>query len=329
MVVDSITRSLIIKEVKRRGWSMQGVGTDDYFLKIIHPDGRWEMVRGSMPMRTSALGNIICQHKHLTMDFVQSYGYRVPVFQIADNESAALSFLEQYGKIVLKPADGQRTEGVTVGITEASAARQAFAYALQNSRHKRVIAQQHLDGRLYRLVVINGKLVAAAWRTAATVAGDGNQTVEQLIAQTNRDPRRGKGIDTPLKTIDPTAAAEFLGQERLQTVPAPGERVVVSAIDSISAGGEAINVTDQVHDDWRYFTETIAAQAGLFISGYDVICEDISQPLQNDFVPLLEINSAPGMKLHEYPTGGGEPIHLAPILLDELFPQADAIAKQA
>ncbi|MDB5170272.1 MAG: cphA [Candidatus Saccharibacteria bacterium] len=320
MMNNSVTRTLIIAEALRRGWRTEGVGPNEHFLRILHPDGRKELLWGTMSTRTTAIGNMICRYKNLTLSFVQDCGYGVPAFKIVPDEQTALDFLEQHKKIVLKPADGQRTEGVSVGITDAAVIPKAFAYAQQNSSKKSVIAQQHLEGNLYRIVVLDGKLVAAAWRTAAAVVGDGQSTVDELIAQANLDPRRGKGTDTPLKTIDITAAEEFLGHDCMQSIPAVSDRIIVSPIDSISAGGEAVNVTNDVHDDWRRFAEHVATEAGLFICGYDVICEDIAKPLSDSYVPLLEINSSPGMKLHEYPTGGGEPIHLAPLLLDALFP---------
>lgn len=326
-MANSITRTLLLDEIKRRGWQAETIGHQAYFLKVIHPDGRHVMLHGTMPTQTSSIAYQIAKKKHVTMDFVASLGYRTPAYAIVNDANAAAEFLAQHPKVVVKPADGERTLGVTVGLTDPQALPAAFASAQAHSETGQVIIQEHLEGKLYRLMVIDGKFVAASWRRAATVVGDGQSSIEQLIVLANQDPRRGKGTDTPLKQIDAVYAKDFLGEAVFTSVPSAGEAVTVSDIDSVSAGGEAQNVTDQVSASWQEACIHIAQEAGLFVAGYDVICDDIAQPLQQGYVPLLEVNAGPGMKLHEYPSGGGEPIHLAPILLDALF--TEGIAKQA
>lgn len=320
-MANSVSRTLLIEEAARRGWRTEEVGAHAYFLKVIHPDGRWDLFRGTCPMRSSAIGFMIVKNKHLTMDFAASLGFTTPAYQVVDNLQQATDFLSQNTKIVIKPADGARTEGVTVGVTDPQNVEAAFTHAKANSDTAQVIVQKHLEGNLYRLLVLDGKFIAGSWRYAASVEGDGVQTVEALIAWANQDPRRGKDSSTPLKYIDAAYARAYLGEEAYASVLGAGERVAVSDIDSVSAGGEAVNVTDEVHEDWRRVCVQLANEAGLFIAGYDVICDDISQPLPDNYIPLLEINAEPGMKLHEYPTGGGEPVHLAPLLLDAVFPK--------
>jgi cyanophycin synthetase len=313
----TLTRTLIQEEALRRGWRVETVGPKGRFLKVILPDGRWNLFQGSTPLQTSAHGKLICQQKNLTMDYLRSLGYDVPGFAVVETVQQASDFLKQYQEIVLKPVDGWQTEGVTVHIIDPATVPQAFAYAKRYSGSGRVIAQQQLTGKLYRLLVINGTLVAAAWRRAAAVTGDGKSTVAELIAKVNQDPRR-QGDRALLGPINPEAAATFLG-ERYTSTPAAGEQVIVSSIDSLSVGGESSNVTGQVHQSWRDFTEQVALQAGVFIAGYDVICEDIAAPLEGNYVPLLEINSSPGFKTHEYSANGVPPIHPAPLLLDAAF----------
>jgi cyanophycin synthetase len=321
-MANSVTRTLILAEAVRRGWKTETIGPNAYFCKIIHPDGRWNLLHGTSTMRNSAPGQSIAKYKNLTMDFVKSYGYEVPPYELVESDTQALDFLEQQGTIVVKPVDGQRTEGVSVAVRSPEKLAAALRYAQANSESQQAMLQTHLSGNLYRLLVLDGQFVAGSWRRAAVVVGDGQHSVRQLIELANADPLRGHGVSTALKTIDLEQAVEHLGDERLASIPEAGARVVLSAIDSVSAGGEAINVTDKVHEDWRRVTIQLANEAGLFICGYDVMCSDISQPIQNNYLPLLEMNAAPGMKIHEYPTGGGDPIHLAPLLLDALFPES-------
>ncbi len=318
-MANSATRKLIIEEAKRRGWETQEIGPNAHFIKVIHPDGRSNVLRGSQPRQNSALSFIATKDKSLALDFVSSYGYQVPPYLCISNQQQAANFLAEHGKIVLKPIDSLQSQGVTVNITDPAQIEQAFAEAMKFSSNGRAIVQKHLDGSLYRITMIDGKMVAATWRTAITVTGDGERTTAELIAALNTDPRRGEGADLGLKKIDHATAGDHIGEDAMQRVPAAHEVVTISSMDSAPGGG-AVNVTNRVHADWQAFSKHMADELGLFISGFDFICPDISQPLNGNNVPLLEINGAPGMRIHNFPTVG-EPIDLAPLLLDALFPE--------
>lgn len=317
-MANSVTRTLILEETARRGWRTQSIGPNARFLKIIHPDGRWEMVSGTNSTRSSAIGIQISGNKDLTMDFIKSYGYLLPEYALVASEEAVIKFLQANETIVLKPTDSSQTKGVTVGVTTEEGARQAFQYARSFSNSDNVIAQKHLEGKLYRLVILDGTLIAAIERQPASVVGDGISTIRQLITQVNQNPERGDSLHAPLSPINLTAATEFLGEDMERVLPANDATTVV-AINMIGNGGRSVAVLESVHPDWRTFTERIATETKLFISGFDVICDDISQPLSNNYVPLLEINAAPALRFHEYPSEG-EPVHIAPLLLDALFP---------
>jgi cyanophycin synthetase len=314
-VANSITRQLIKAEAERRGWKVEG----GFFCQVTDNTGRLELFYGSRPLRSSANGVKLCYNKNLTLQYVESRGYKVPPYMVVDQlSSPSKEFLAKHKLIVAKPIDGERSIGVTVNIESEEALTSAIDHAVKNSSRGQVVLQGQLAGKLYRLFVLNGKLVAAAHRKAPEVIGDGEHSIRQLIELLNDDPRRGDDSTTPLKKIKLTDAEAFLG-ETLASIPAPGQAVRVSALDSISAGGEAVNVTDQVHPDWHKAVADITVPVALFVCGFDVMCEDISQPLNDQYLPLLEMNSSPGLKLHQYPTGGGEPVNLAKILLDETF----------
>jgi cyanophycin synthetase len=317
-MANSSSRTLILQEAARRGWQTETIGANAYFLKVTHPDGRWEMFRGPQPKRNSAIGNAVSRSKLLTLDFIKTYGYRVPEYALVTTEQEALDFLKQYGKVVIKPVDGAQSEGVTVNIEHADKIAKALAHALQHSSSGKAIMQQHVEGKLYRLLVLDGKMVAATWRPGSTVVGDGVHTVQELIEDLNLDPRRGDRADLALKAIDIDSSAAYLGDEVFKSVLEPGKEINVTAVDTI-AGGGAVAVTDQVHPDWQRFAGHMAQELGLFICGFDLISEDISQPMQNNFVPVLEINATPGLRMHETPSEG-EPVHVAPLLFDALFP---------
>lgn len=321
-MANSITRQLLIDAAQSRGLSVSYTGTNEYFLQLTNAAGHTEIFRGSRPTKSAANGFIVSKYKNLTMDFVSSLGYEVPAWSLQDTSSDinnAKQFLAANLPIVVKPLDGQQSLGVTVGVTTETQLEAALSLAMRHSMSGRIMLQHQLEGKLFRICTINGRLVAAALRSAAAVTGDGQRTVTELITALNSDPRRSETSNSPLKKVKLTDASDYLGGQRLDEILPAGEICRVSAIDSISAGGEAADVTASVHSDWHEFTTKVANGMGLYIAGFDIMCDDISQPLADNYVPLLEVNSAPGFKLHMYPTAGGQAINLAETLLDELF----------
>lgn len=317
-MANSITRELLLREAARRGWRTETIGPRAQLLKITSDTGRVEMFSGSRPMRSSANGRVISVFKNLTLSFVESLGYQVPAYTIIDNAASAQEFLAAHGRIVVKPIDGAQSMGVAINITEPVALAQAIQEAQRYSATGRVIVQKQIEGKLYRIFVLNGTVPVVTERRAAHVVGDGHATVRALVSKLNEDPRRGEGSDTPLKKVNSAAVESYLGSKGLERIPAEGEIVRVTDIESVSAGGEAVNVTDQAHPSWANAACEITKAMGLFIAGFDIICDDIAKPLQDKYLPLLEINSSPGLKIHEYPSVGA-PVHLAPLIFDELL----------
>lgn len=320
--VDSVTRSLLVAEAERRAWKVEFIGHDEYFCKITDQRGHSELFRGSRPLRNSANGLVIANNKDLTMEYAEYLGFQVPDYVTIDSTgqpTKAVAMLDKHNQVVVKPIDGQQSVGVTIGVREPGQLAEAVALARSHSRSGQVMVQEQLTGKLYRLLVINGRVIAAAWRKAPTVTGDGRHTVQELVEIINQDPRRGTDIDTPLKKIKLADVSEWLGKAGTERVLPEGEDLKVIGIDSVSAGGESVNVTGQVHEGWKRALAALADGIGLFVCGHDIICDDISKPMADNYLPLLEMNSAPGFKLHSHPTGGGEPVDVARILLDELF----------
>jgi D-alanine-D-alanine ligase-like ATP-grasp enzyme len=173
-MADSVTRQRLIAEVERRGWKYEIFGSGAFFCKVMHPDGRWEMFHGSEPMRNSAHGLTIAQQKDLTMDFLASLGFKVPPYCVVmpdtdDGAAGARDFLEKYTRIVVKPVDGEQSRGVTIDVTDEPELKEAIALARKFSLNGGVMLQEQLDGRLYRLFVLDGRIVAASERRAAVV----------------------------------------------------------------------------------------------------------------------------------------------------------------
>ncbi len=319
-MANSITRQLLLDEALRRGWSVETIGPHAQLCKITTTAGESEMFSGSRPMRSAANGRLISVYKNLTLAFVESLGYEVPAYGIIDTLDEGRQFLERYKKVVIKPIDGSQSKGVTVGVTACDQLVIALHIAQEQSVSGRVIIQNQIEGKLYRIFVLNGTVPVVTERRAAQVVGDGAATIRQLVERLNKDPKRGDGSDTPLKRVKLSAVETYLGAESLLWVPAEREVVRISDIESVSAGGDAVNVTDRAHQSWCETACRITKEMGLFLAGFDIMCSDIAQPVKGAYLPLLEINSSPGLKIHEYPSVGSS-VRLAPLIFDALFMQ--------
>lgn len=317
-MADSITRKLLRKAARAKGYKVSYFGPKNWLIVIDNNMGQSEMFYGSRPMRSSANGKMISANKLLTLDYVTQMGINVPPYLIYKENDSQLESFSQYNRpIVVKPNDSEKSKGVSVGINSMQQLHDAVNTAKEYSKKGEVILQKQVFGKLYRLFVLNGKLAAASLREPAFVVGDGFSTVEQLINQKNTDPMRGDDSSYPLKLIDFTKTTKFLDGAINNVLP-KSDKFYVSDIASISAGGEAMDVTDAVNANLARLAEKIAQQLGLFVAGFDIICDDISENIDEKYLPLLEINSCPGLRMHAYPTIGN-PINLAESILNECF----------
>jgi cyanophycin synthetase len=220
---------------------------------------------------------------------------------------------------VVKPQDGNQGKGVSVNIT----ARQAFdnAYATAE-RYGTVLVEKFLPGHDYRLLVVGKQLVAAARREPPLVVGDGKHTVRQLVDQVNADPRRGEGHATSLTKIrfDDIAIGRLHAQDlEPESVPAKGRRVILRNNANLSTGGTATDVTDEVHPEVKARVIAAAQMVGVDICGVDVVCESLSRPLEEQNGGIVELNAAPGLRMHISPSfGKGRDVGNA--VIDHMFP---------
>lgn len=315
---NSITRQAIIDEVTRRGWGVQFATSTEEFYWVEDADGRRRLARGAR-IGSEANGCVIARNKLMSYDFLQQNGYKIPDFQVYSTDSSAHNFLQRYRKIVVKPDDSEQSKGVKVDIKNMTQLNSAVQYAMTFSSNNRAILQEQLSGGLYRLLVVGDTFFAAAYRRAAFVTGDGVHTVRELIEQKNLHPLRGDDGSSPLKKISLTAVSEYIGENSLSQVLEKSVEKELLPIASVSLGGESEDVTDVVHPNTRRMVEGISTMLGLSICGFDIMCDDISQPFSDKTIPIVELNSLPGLKLHLYPTAGGRPRNPAALILDNAF----------
>jgi cyanophycin synthetase len=222
--------------------------------------------------------------------------------------------------IVLKPLDGNHGKGASINVVTWEDAVAGLAYAQKYSR--RVIVEKFITGYDFRVLVIDNKLVAAAKREPAHVKGDGKQTIQQLIEETNKDPRRGYGHENVLTEIavdrDTLDLLEKL-QYTLDTIPAKDEVVYLKSTANLSTGGTSVDVTDMMHPENIFLCERISRVIGLDICGVDIMAPNLTEPLKVNGGCILEVNAAPGFRMHLAPSEG-LPRNVASPVIDMLYP---------
>jgi cyanophycin synthetase len=222
--------------------------------------------------------------------------------------------------IVLKPLDGNHGKGASINVKTWEQAVEGLQHAKKYSR--RVIVERFITGYDFRVLVINNQVVAAAQRVPAHVKGDGKHTLEELIAIENKDPRRGYGHENVLTeitvdrdTLDLLAKMNYT----LQSVPTKNEIVYLKSTANLSTGGTSIDVTDLMHPENVFLSERISRVIGLDICGIDIMAPNLTQPLKESGGVVLEVNAAPGFRMHLAPAEG-LPRNVAAPVIDMLYP---------
>ncbi|MCX8087586.1 MAG: cyanophycin synthetase [Rhodocyclaceae bacterium] len=273
---------------------------------------------------TSAIAESIAQDKELTKELLRAAGVPVPVGRVVDNvEDGWKAALEIGLPVVTKPYDGNQGKGVTVNIVNRDHFEIVFAVAQEYSKH--VMVEKFITGHDFRLLVVGDKLVAAARRDPPHVIGDGVHTVRELVDIVNSDPRRGEGHATSLTKIrfDEIAHARLAVQGyTADSVLPKGARAVLRNNANLSTGGTATDVTDDVHPAVAARAIAAAKMVGLDIAGVDVVCENIDRPLEEQGGGIVEVNAAPGLRMHLDPSyGKGRDVGSA--IIDLLFPPGE------
>jgi cyanophycin synthetase len=272
---------------------------------------------------TSAVAESIAQDKDLTKKLLHAAGVPVPFGRPVESVEEAWDAALEIGlPVVVKPQDGNQGKGVTVNIVDRPHLEVAYKAAID---HGTVMVEKYLPGHDFRLLVVGDRLVAAARREPPLVVGDGVHNVRQLVDLVNADPRRGEGHATSLTKIrfDDIAVAR-LGVQGLtpESVPDKGRRVILRNNANLSTGGTATDVTDDVHPEVAARAVAAAQMIGLHICGVDVVCETVLRPLEEQHGGIVEVNAAPGLRMHLSPSyGKGRPVGEA--IIGNLFGHGD------
>ncbi|MET0636191.1 MAG: cyanophycin synthetase [Chitinophagaceae bacterium] len=279
-------------------------------------------IRATIASTTGNIAVDIACDKEETKNLLTAAEIPVPKGMVIRNEEGLKEAVERFGyPLVIKPIDGNHGKGNTTNITTWDQSLKAFEAAQHYGRS--TIVEKYITGVDFRVLVINYKFICAALRTPASVTGDGEHTIQWLIEEVNKDERRGFGHEKVLTQIKIDGFTEKILDEKgynLETIPAKGEVVAVKPTANLSTGGTSTDVTDEVHPANIFMCERIARIIGLDICGIDIMAADLRTPVSENGGAVLEVNAAPGFRMHIEPSEG-LPRNAAEPVVDMLFPK--------
>jgi cyanophycin synthetase len=279
------------------------------------------LLEASLTDRSSCIAVDMAGNKHLTKQVLSEAGIPVPQGDVAYSARSAAAVAASIGfPVVLKPFDANQGKGVFTNISSGKELEEAFQTAIRHSHA--VIVERYIPGKDYRLLVVGNKMVAAAERIPPCVVGDGKSTIRELIETENKNPLRGSGHEKPLtviKTDDMSRQTLAKAGYNENSIPPQGEKVMLRNNGNLSTGGTARDCTRLVHPHNARLAVKAAKLLKLDIAGVDITCNDISKPLDGQNGAVIEVNSAPGLRMHIYPTEG-KPMDVAGDILDFMFP---------
>lgn len=277
--------------------------------------------RATVTDKTSSIAVDIAGNKDETKRILQEQAIPVAKGLTISTTDGLQKAIQEIGfPLVFKPLNGNHGKGASINVQNKEEALEALTHAQKYS--SRVIVERFITGHDFRVLVIDNCMVAAAQRVPANVVGDGKHTISQLIETENKDPRRGYGHENVLTeiTVD-RDTLDLLGKKgyTLESIPDKGETIFLKSTANLSTGGTSIDVTDMVHPQNVFICERIARVVGLDICGIDIMAKNLTQPLTENGGVVLEVNAAPGFRMHLAPSEG-LPRNVASPVLDMLYP---------
>lgn len=309
----------IVEAARRRGIPFRRLNRGS--LVLLGHGAQQRRVLAAETDRTGAIAESIAQDKELTRTLLSAVGVPVPEGRAVADAADAWAAAEEIGlPVVVKPRYGNQGRGVAANLATREQVTAAFAAARKEGAE--IIVERYVPGGDYRLLVVDDRLVAAARREPAKVIGDGKHTVAQLVEAVNADPRRGDDHATSLSKIRLDAIAEGVLAEQgfsIDSILPDGLHVLVRRNANLSTGGTASDVTDYVHPQVASRAIEAARMVGLDVAGVDVVTLDIGRPLEELGGAIVEVNAAPGLRMHLEPSAG-TPRPVGEAIVARLFP---------
>ncbi len=283
-----------------------------------------QRIRATIAGTTSCIGVDIAGDKDETKRLLEAAEIPVPKGSLIRSEEGLQEAIDHIGyPVVLKPLNGNHGKGASTNIVNYEQALQALEAAQKYGRT--VIVEKFITGFDFRVLCINNKFICAALRTPAAVTGDGVHNIQWLIEETNKDERRGYGHEKVLTQITIDDFTKKMLDDKgytLQTIPAKGEMVHVKPTANLSTGGTSTDVTDEVHPFNIFMAERISKIIGLDICGIDIMAPNLKVPIAENGGAVLEVNAAPGFRMHIEPSEGIAR-NVAEPVIDMLFPNKE------
>jgi cyanophycin synthetase len=313
------TTAALVSEAQQR--DIPAIRLDQASLVQLGYGKYQQRIRASTTSRTSNIAVETASDKSLSLWLLEEVGIPVPRHALvrSANEAAEAAHLLGF-PLVTKPLDVSHGRGVSLNLNSVEDVRQGYEIANQYNRN--VLVERFLEGRDFRVLVINNEVAAVAERVPAHVVGDGTRTIAQLVEEVNRDPRRGIGHEKVLTRIRIGQQAERLLAQAgytLDTVLAPGEVFYLASTANLSTGGTSIDCTTEANYETLELARRAAMVIGLDIAGVDIITPDITQPLREVGGGIVEVNAGPGFRMHLQPSSG-QMRNVARAVIEMLFP---------
>jgi len=284
-------------------------------------------IQATLTEDTSCIAADISCDKELTKDLLRTAGIPIPEGYVSENLEEVLQHTRSLGyPVVVKPNNGNQGKGVSVNLKSDNEIIAAFEIAKQFGEE--IIVEKFIEGKHYRVLIVNGEVVACAERIAPFVTGDGKSNIKELIDIENQNPLRGEDHEKPLTKIKIDLVMSAILQKNnmdINYVPTVGEQVLLRENDNLSTGGTAIDMTDEIHPDNAEIAIHAASIVGLNIAGVDITTKDIRSSMRDDAGAVIEVNAAPGIRMHHYPAVGKQR-NVAKSIVDMLFPEGSKLS---
>lgn len=313
----------IVNEAKRRNIAITRIGNES-LVQLGYGKHR-RLIESTLTDATSCISADISSNKQLTKSILREHQIPIPYGKVVYSEISAIIAAKQIGlPVVLKPFDGNQGKGVFLDLNSEGDIKSAFKEASKYSNG--IIVEKFITGKDYRILVVGDKVSAVSERLPALVVGDGTHTIKELVDAINLDPNRGEGHEKNLTKIRIDMVAENILKKNgmsINTIPQKGQVVKLRNNGNLSTGGTAIDCTDIIHPENAELAIKAAKVIGIDIAGIDIVTEDISKSILDTGGVIVEVNTAPGIRMHLFPSQG-TPRNVSIDIVDLLFPSMQA-----
>ncbi|RLA03356.1 MAG: cyanophycin synthetase, partial [Gammaproteobacteria bacterium] len=311
----------LVKAAEERG--IPWLRLNQYSLVQLGHGKYQQRIQATITSETRHIGVEISCDKEDTHNLLNDLGLPVPLQLMVYGESQAIRAARRIGfPVVLKPLNANHGRGVSINLQDDEQVKTAFEFAREQGTSRAVLVESYVTGLDHRMLAVDGQLVACAKRVPGHVVGDGVKTVSELVDLVNEDPRRGIGHEKVLTRLEFDKQAKRLLDEagyEESTILEKGEIFYMRKTANLSTGGTAIDVTDIVHPDNKAMAERAIRAVDLDVGGVDFLTDDISQSYKDIGGAIVEVNAAPGFRMHVAPSEG-QPRDVAGAVMDMLFP---------